>query len=92
MGDIYHLVRVLSELKDGKKSSLDAALTEYEQVRLPEVSEAVKQARKEGEIRAVVGEEACNARDEVLKKGFDREQLKMYLEATKGPYAGQSAI
>jgi len=91
MEDVYHLVRVLCEYKDGKKS-LDEALTEYEQVRLPRVSALVKQARKEGELRVVVGDDACKKRDEELKKGFDREALQLYLDETNGPYSGESAI
>ncbi|EJU02997.1 FAD/NADP-binding domain-containing protein [Dacryopinax primogenitus] len=90
MEDAYHLVRVLCEYKDGKKT-LDEALKEYEQIRLPRVSALVAQARKEGELRVVVGEEASKKRDEELKKGFDREALRLYLEATKGPYTGETA-
>ncbi|KZO96816.1 FAD/NAD-P-binding domain-containing protein [Calocera viscosa TUFC12733] len=91
MEDAYHLVRVLCEFKDGKRP-LEDALTEYEQIRLPRVSAMVKEARKEGEFRVVLGEEACRKRDEELRKGFDRETLQLYREQTRGPYVGESAI
>ncbi|KZT53221.1 FAD/NAD(P)-binding domain-containing protein [Calocera cornea HHB12733] len=91
MEDAYHLVRVLCQFKD-RKTPLEDALREYEKIRLPRVSALVKQARKEGELRVVIGKEACEKRDEELRKGFDREALQLYREATHGPYTGESAI
>ncbi|EJU02893.1 FAD/NADP-binding domain-containing protein [Dacryopinax primogenitus] len=92
--DCYHLVRVLLKAEPWTDASLEAAFSEYEGIRIHIVQKSVGQAKKEGELRVWVGEEACRKRDEIVKQGggFSPERAKLQMELVQGPFSGESEI
>jgi len=94
MEDCYHLVRLLCKAEPFTDATLDVAFVEYERIRVPIVTKAVNQAKKEGDHRVLVGKEACKKRDEMMKGGGGQnpESTKLRMELVQGPFTGESEI
>ncbi|KAG8996557.1 hypothetical protein FRB93_000699 [Tulasnella sp. JGI-2019a] len=72
--DIYHLSRLLSlhipsptPSAAASTAVLDTIFTEFETLRITRTSALVRAARAQGDMRVMSGEEACLARDEMVK-------------------------
>jgi len=73
---------------------LSTIFSEYEGIRITRTAELVRGARKQGEVRTVVGVEACLARNEVVRKMWQDDEKRFdaadYL--LSGPFKGKSEI
>jgi len=96
--DTYHLVRLLvkynPEASQPPTELLSTIFSEYEGIRIPRTAELVRGARKQGEVRTVVGVEACLARNEMVRKMWQDVEKRWdaadYL--LSGPFKGKSEI
>ncbi|KAG0706056.1 hypothetical protein DFH29DRAFT_872555 [Suillus ampliporus] len=89
--DIYHLMRLLKKYNPsaGQPSTelLSHVFRDYQDLRLPRTSELVRGARKQGEARVVEGIDACRARDEGIRAGFNSDAAKRaQYELLSGPF------
>jgi salicylate hydroxylase len=64
---------------------LSQVFTDYQDLRLPRTSELVKGARRQGEARVVEGIDACRARNEAVRAGFNDDAAKR-AELLSGPF------
>ncbi|KAE8454589.1 hypothetical protein EG329_000212 [Mollisiaceae sp. DMI_Dod_QoI] len=77
--DCYHLAQLLPSFgehcldRELDAETLKNVFTEFATTRQPCTAALVKGARAHGERRVVDGQEACRARDEVLRKGWEDE-------------------
>ncbi|EJU02892.1 FAD/NADP-binding domain-containing protein [Dacryopinax primogenitus] len=94
MEDCYHIVRLLCKAESWTNTTLEAAFTEYERIRIPIVTKSVGQAKIQGAHRVLIGRDACEKSDEMLKQGggYDPESMKVQLELVQGPFTGESEI
>ncbi|KAG1740168.1 uncharacterized protein EDB91DRAFT_1283001 [Suillus paluster] len=89
--DIYHFMRLLRKHNPsaGQLSTelLSQVFTDYQDLRLPRTSELVKGSRRQGEIRVVEGIDACRARDEAIRAGFNGDAARRARdELLSGPF------
>lgn len=76
--DCYHLAKMLPDCEvQGEKfeeletGNLKRVFLEFAEKRQPRTAALVRGARAQGERRVVDGEEACKARDEALRRGWE---------------------
>lgn len=66
---------------------LSRVFAEYQDLRLLRTSELVRGARRQGELRVVEGIDACRARDEAIRAGFDDDAAtRASYELLSGPF------
>lgn len=89
--DVYHFMRLLRKYNpSADQPSTELLLrvfTDYQDLRLRRTSELVRGARRQGEIRVVEGVDACKARDEAIRAGFNDDAVRRaYDELLSGPF------
>ncbi|KAG1866039.1 hypothetical protein F4604DRAFT_986638 [Suillus subluteus] len=89
--DIYHFMRLLGKHNPSadqlSTELLLRVFTDYQDLRLLRTSELVRGARQRGEFRVVAGVDACRARNEAIRTGFDNDAArKVRDELWSGPF------
>jgi len=80
--DVYHLTHILDQYNADRKpletAILDKVFAEYETLRIARTSVLVRGARAQGELRVVIGAEACKSRNDAYRKSMENGAEEQY--------------